>query len=129
MGIDWTQMNVWAILAGGALYMIYGAIYYSILLKNKGEFAANESKGPGKYAASAAIAFISSLLIGILVVSAGAETWISGAAAGFIVGLIITLVYLKNSLFGLLSRRALFIAAGDHLIIFTLLGAVHGIWS
>lgn len=45
---------------------------------------------------------------------------------GFMVGLIITLVYIKNRLFGLMTNQSLTVAIGDHLVIFTLLGALHG---
>lgn len=45
-----------------------------------------------------------------------------------LIGLIISMVYLKNSLFGLMSKKSFLIAIGDHLIIFTLLGAIHGLF-
>ena len=126
------NLNILAIVAGGILYMIYGTVYYSILLsdkkagKNK-EFMENQSNGPLKYILSVIIAFISSFMIAILVQSIGSDNWQGGLAVGFIVGALISMVYLKNSLFGLLSRKSLKIAIGDHLIIFTLLGLLHGI--
>ncbi|WP_338780626.1 DUF1761 domain-containing protein [Metabacillus sp. FJAT-52054] len=126
MLINMSDLNFLAILAGGILYMIYGGIYYSILLKDKGNFTQNESKGPLKYVFSVIVAFISSFLTAILIQSTGAENWLTGAGIGFIVGVLISIVYVKNSLFGLLSRRALLIAIGDHLVIFILLGILHG---
>ena len=88
----------------------------------------NQSKGPVKYVYSVVLAFINSFLIGILIQSVGADTLIVGAGIGFIIGLLISLVYLKNRLFGLMSNKSFLIAIGDHLIIFTLLGIIHGIF-
>ncbi|KZZ84719.1 DUF1761 domain-containing protein [Bacillus sp. SJS] len=127
MLINMSDLNFLAILAGGILYMIYGGIYYSILLKDKGNFTQNESKGPLKYVFSVIVAFISSFLTAILIQSIGAENWLTGAGIGFIIAVLISIVYVKNSLFGLMSRKALLIAIGDHLVIFTLLGVLHGL--
>ncbi|MBS2968106.1 DUF1761 domain-containing protein [Metabacillus sp. KIGAM252] len=127
MLINVSDLNFLAILAGGILYMIYGGIYYSILLKDKGNFAQNESKGPLKYIFSVIVAFISSFLTAILIQSMGAENWLTGAGIGLIIGVLISIVYVKNSLFGLMSRKAMLIAIGDHLVIFTLLGVLHGL--
>ncbi|MGD7045701.1 DUF1761 domain-containing protein [Jeotgalibacillus proteolyticus] len=111
-----------AVLFGAILYIIYGTVYYSILLKDKKE----QSTPPIHYVISIIIAFISSFLIGILVQSTGAEGMAQGALIGFIMGAVITLVYFKNSLFGLITKKNFTIAAGDHLVIFTLLGTLHG---
>lgn len=123
MSIDWNDVNYVAIIIGGFLYMIYGTIYYSILLGNKKE---QQTNGPLKYIYSVLIAFISSFLVAILIIVAGADTLLQGALIGFIIGVIIKMVYVKNALFGLISKKSTLIAICDHLIIFTLLGALHG---
>ncbi|WP_342600175.1 DUF1761 domain-containing protein [Psychrobacillus sp. FSL H8-0483] len=123
MSIDWNNINYVAIIIGGFLYMIYGTIYYSILLSNKKE---NQTNGPLKYIYSVIIAFISSFLVAILINLAGADTLLQGALFGFVIGIIIKMVYVKNALFGLISKKSTLIAICDHLIIFTLLGALHG---
>lgn len=121
-----------SVLAGALLYMVYGGIYYSILLsdkqaaKNK-EVADNEVNGPIKYVVAVIVAFISSFIVGILVQATGSDTLLEGLTLGFMVGVIISIVYLKNSLFGLLTNRTLMIAIGDHLVTFTLLGGLHGL--
>ena len=56
--------------------MLYGGIYYSVVLSNKKgsnnrEIIENQSKGPFKYIYSVIIAFISSFLMSILVQSIG----------------------------------------------------------
>ncbi|AZB42094.1 DUF1761 family protein [Bacillus sp. FJAT-42376] len=127
MLIDWTHIHYVSVLAGAVLYILYGGMYYSILLKEKGEFSKNETRGPIKYAVSVVIAFISSFLTAILVQSIWTGSLLTGLGIGFIIGLLISLVYVKNSLFGLMSRKAMFIAIGDHLVIFTLLGGLHGL--
>ncbi|MCK6255484.1 DUF1761 domain-containing protein [Fictibacillus sp. KIGAM418] len=129
--MDLSSLNYLPIIVGGIVYMLYGGIYYSIVLSEKKksthkEFAANESKGPGNYIYSVITAFIISFFMAVLVQSIGADTLGTGLGMGFIIGLLITLVYLKNSLFGLMSRKSFFIAIGDHLVIFTVLGAIHG---
>jgi len=37
--------------------------------------------------------------------------------------------FFENALFGLVNKRNFFIAIGDHFIIFTLLGALHGLFA
>lgn len=121
MLMDISALNYWAILAGGILYMIYGGIYYTMLVGKK-----NSNSGSLKYVVSVMVAFISSIFIGVLVQATGSTSWLSGVAVGSIVGFLISIVYLKNTLFGLVSAKNCAIAIGDHLIIFTLLGALHG---
>jgi Protein of unknown function (DUF1761) len=133
MLMDWNNLNYIAIIGGGVLYMLYGTIYYSMLLsdkkgsKNK-EFIENQSEGSAKYVFSVIIAFISSFLVALLVQASGIENWLEGVGVGFIIGILISVVYLKNSLFGLMSKKAFWIAIGDHLIIFSLLGGLHGLF-
>lgn len=123
MVLEVNDLNGFAILLGGFMYMVYGGIYYSILLGKKKE---GDSKGPFKYIFSVITAFICSFLVAILIQAAGAEGAVTGAGIGILVGLMITLVYIKNTLFGLLSKKSCIIAIGDHFVIFTLLGLLHG---
>lgn len=116
------NVNLLAILAGAVVYMVYGGIYYSILLGKKEQ----DSTGPIKYAVAVIVAFISSLLVGIFVQATGSNGLVEGALTGVFIGILISIVYLKNALFGLMTKRMFLIAIGDHLIIFSLLGAVHG---
>ncbi|WP_318614908.1 DUF1761 domain-containing protein [Sporosarcina sp. YIM B06819] len=133
MLIDLHELNYIAIIAGGLLYMIYGAIYYSIILGNKKEGnldpqdKGHQSRGSLKYGVSVIVAFISSIFVAILVQATGSASLLEGAVIGIIIGILISIVYLKNALFGLLTKKTLVIAIGDHLIIFTLLGALHGL--
>ncbi|TKD71045.1 DUF1761 domain-containing protein [Pseudalkalibacillus hwajinpoensis] len=125
------EMNYLAVLIGAVVYMIYGGIYYSILLSDKKgthneEIVKNQSEGSIKYLFAVIIAFISSFFVAILVQASGAESLVDGGIIGLIIGLLISIVYMKNQLFGLMSTRAFLIAIGDHLIIFTLLGFLHG---
>jgi hypothetical protein len=123
MNIVINEINLLSIIVGGIMYMIYGGIYYSILLGKK---KTNGSEGPIKYIYSVLVAFVSSFLVAVLVQAAGAESPAAGLMIGFIIGLLISLVYFKNTLFGLLLKRSCLIAIGDHLVIFTLLGLLHG---
>ncbi|MFC0525838.1 DUF1761 family protein [Pontibacillus salicampi] len=119
------------IIIGAVLYMLYGGIYYSILLsdkqadKNK-DIQLHQTEGAMKYITSVLIAFISSTLVAIAIKQTGLDTITGGLSIGLLLGIIISLVYLKNALFGLMPRRSLYIAIGDHLVIFTLLGLLHG---
>jgi membrane protease YdiL (CAAX protease family) len=104
------------------MYIIYGGIYYSVLLGKK---KVNENEGAFKYIYSVVAAFVSSLLMAILVQASGGD--VSGLVIGLIIGLLISLVYYKNALFGLMTKKSCLIAIGDHFVIFTLLGLLHGI--
>jgi Protein of unknown function (DUF1761) len=128
--LEWGNLNYLPVVVGGIVYMVYGGIYYSVVLSNKNKYKDilnYQSKGPFKYIYSVIIAFISSFLMALIVQSIGADHLLEGVGVGFIIGLIITLVYLKNSFFGLMSKKSFFIAIGDHLIIFTILGTINGI--
>jgi len=133
MLIDWDSINYLPVIVGGVAYMMYGGIYYSVVLSNKKksnnkDILENQSKGPFKYIYSVIIAFINSFLMAVLIQSTGSENLLAGVGIGFIIGLLVSIVYLKNALFGLMSKRSFLIAIGDHLIIFTLLGAIHGLF-
>lgn len=124
--MDWSELNVVAILIGALLYAVYGGIYYTIMLGKKKDTQFKQTEGPLKYVVSIMIAFVSSFIVAFFVQAAGAEGTLSGLIVGLCIGIIITLVYLKNTLFGLVTKKAFYIAVGDHLIIFALLGMVHG---
>lgn len=128
MLIDWYELNVISIIIGGLLYMVYGGIYYSVRLSGDKhpDKKQNEAQGPMKYIFSVVVAFISSFIMAVLVQATGSEGIGSGMLVGFMVGAVITLVYMKNRLFGLMINQSFIIAFGDHLVIFTLLGALHG---
>ena len=104
--------------------MIYGGIYYSILLGKKDQ----DGAGPVKYVVAVSVAFISSALVGVLVQATNSGGLTSGALIGGLIGILISIVFMKNALFGLISKRMFLIAIGDHLIVFTLLGALHGLF-
>ncbi|MFE7064835.1 DUF1761 domain-containing protein [Sutcliffiella sp. NPDC057660] len=129
MELDLKEISFLAILAGGILYMVYGGIYYSIMLGKKKDAQFKQSEGPLKYIVSVIIAFISSFIMAVFIEAAGAHSLMEGLVIGAMIGVIISLVYFKNSLFGLMTRKAFLIAIGDHLVIFTLLGGLHGILS
>ncbi|WP_226681773.1 DUF1761 domain-containing protein [Sutcliffiella horikoshii] len=125
--MNWSEMDVVAILIGAFLYAVYGGIYYTIMLGKKKDTQFKQTEGPLKYVMSIMIAFVSSFIVASFVQVAGAEGILSGLIVGSLIGIIITLVYLKNTLFGLVTKKAFYIAVGDHLIIFTMLGMVHGV--
>jgi hypothetical protein len=52
MELDLKEISFLAILAGGLLYMIYGGIYYSIMLGKKKDAQFKQSEGPLKYIVS-----------------------------------------------------------------------------
>ena len=83
--------------------------------------------GPMKYIVSVIVAFFSSFVVGVLVQATSAEGLGAGLLVCLLIGVVITLVYLKNRLFGLITHQSFLIAIGDHLVIFTLLGALHGL--
>ncbi|MEH7389610.1 DUF1761 domain-containing protein [Bacillus sp. JJ1474] len=129
MFIDFGSLQYLPIIVGGIVYMVYGGIYYSVVLSNKNKnhsILGNQSAGPFKYIYSIILAFINSFLVGVLIQSVGSDHFLAGVGIGFIIGLMISLVYLKNTLFGLMSKKSFLVAIGDHLIIFTLLGTIHG---
>ncbi|WP_270180024.1 DUF1761 domain-containing protein [Alkalihalobacillus sp. CinArs1] len=128
------SISIIGIIAGGLLYMIYGGIYYSVLLSDKKksgneQFLQQASAGPLKYVIAVITAFVSSFIVALFVSISGTTGILSGLGIGLLIGTIITFLYLKNHKFGLMSRRAFYIAIGDHLVVFTLLGALHGMFT
>ncbi|MFD1019525.1 DUF1761 domain-containing protein [Thalassobacillus hwangdonensis] len=132
MFINFGSISYLALVIGAVAYMVYGGIYYSVVLSSKKEsnkmILGQQSSGPFKYIYSVILAFISSFFMAILIQSIGPEVVMTGAVVGFMVGLLLSLVYLKNTLFGLLSGKSCMIAIGDHLVAFTLLGFIHGLF-
>jgi Protein of unknown function (DUF1761) len=124
------DLNFLAIIVGGLMYMMFGALYFSpILFGNSWVQLHTQKTNDGlKYGGSAIIAFISSFLVSLLVHATNANGLMDGIFIGLTVGIIIALVYLKNALFGLMTKKAYAIAVGDHIIAFSLLGGLHGLW-
>ncbi|MDW0114300.1 DUF1761 domain-containing protein [Sporosarcina saromensis] len=122
MTLDGSTVSVLAIVAGAVLYMVYGGIYYSKVVGKE-----SQSKGATKYIVSVIVAFISSSMVALLVGAIPSSGVLEGALVGAIIGLLISLVYLKNTLFGLVQWKTFYIAVGDHFIIFTLVGILHGL--
>lgn len=118
------DLNLIAILAGAVLYAVYGGIYYSVVLGKKKEFI--QSEGPIKYMVAVLVAILSSGIMNVLIGASGAIGLGEGLFLGLLVGLVITLVYLKTC-FWTNEQKAFLIAIGDHLVIFTLLGGLHGL--
>ncbi|TDL31787.1 DUF1761 domain-containing protein [Jeotgalibacillus sp. S-D1] len=133
MTVDFGVLPVAAIIIGGLAYMAFGGIYYSALLSKKNpknkEISEQQSEGPAKYILAVCVAFISSFFMAVVIQTTNIQGAAEGLAAGLSIGAVISLVYAKNCLFGLLSKKALGIAAGDHLIAFSLLGIIHGLWG
>lgn len=119
--MDLQTVNVLAVLLGGVLYMIYGAVYYSVLVGKK-----QQTPGAAKYVVSVVVAFLSSFAVALLVQTSAATNLVEGLMIGGMIGVVISLVYLKNVLFGLITKQNGLIAIGDHLVIFSILGAFHG---
>lgn len=131
MNIALSEINYWGVLAGAIFYMAFGALYYSPILFGSSWTRLNNVKdghmsNPLIYVGAAAVAFLSSFFMAILIRATGASGIVSGLVLGLMVALIIALVYLKNAAFGLMSSKVYAIAVGDHLISFIVLGMLHG---
>jgi hypothetical protein len=128
------NLNYWAVLAGGLMYMAFGALYFSPIMFGKTWSRLNDRQSgaqagnPFNYVGSALAAFLSSLLIAVLIRLAGAEDVWSGLSLGLLIGMVVALAYLKNALFGLATNKAVAVAVGDHLISLTLLSLLHALW-
>jgi hypothetical protein len=127
MGDGFSYLSV---LIGAIAYALYGGIYYSVVLSPKKKDSEGilhrQSAGPLKYIYSVIAAFVISFVMAIIIHSIGSDSLLIDVGTGFLIGLMITLVYLKNRLFGLMPKRSFFVAIGDHLVIFTILGIIHG---
>lgn len=133
MTIDVMELNFLAVLVGGILYMVFGALYYSPVLFGNVWVKANKlsdqhMKNGLIYVGAAFVAFVSSFLIAVLVQATGADDLVSGMVLGGVIGLLVTLVYWKNTLFGLMNKKVFAIAVGDHLISFMMLSILHALW-
>lgn len=123
---------VLAVIVGAVLYALYGGVYYSLLLSDKKSeknkyILSYQTEGASKYIMSILVAIISSLIVASIIQMVGSENSVQGLRVGAFIGAVISLVYVKNALFGLMPRRSLYIAIGDHLVIFTIVGIVQGI--
>lgn len=134
MAIDFMELNYFAILAGGILYMAFGALYFSPLLFGEKWTRLNNLKfgkqnnNTSYIIGSIFVAFISSFLIALIVQVTGADSLLSGLMIGMLIGILAALAYLKNTLFGMTSIKIFAIAITDHIISFTLLSILHAMW-
>jgi len=123
------DLNVFAIIIGGLMYMLFGAFYYSpVLFGNKwAELNDVDLKEAGSkpFLAAFLVAFFNSLFIAILVQLTGTETVSEAILLGIVIGAILSFSYFKNMMFGLMKKSVFFIAIGDHVIILTLLSILH----
>ncbi|MFC0186794.1 DUF1761 domain-containing protein [Fictibacillus aquaticus] len=131
--VELQNLNLLAVLAGGFIYMLFGALYYSPIAFGKTWTVIHQERfsayGDGaKYGVAAAAAFISSFLIAVIVNDAGADSVADGLVIGLILGLLIAVALLKNMMFGMMPKKAYFIAAGDHAIIYIVLAVLHAVW-
>jgi hypothetical protein len=132
MSIDWSSIHLLPVIAGGLVYIIYGGIYYSASLSKKNtsnhEILHKQSGGPFKYIYSVVTAFIISFAMAAALQATGSDSFLDGAALGLSIGFVISIVYVKNALFGLVTKKSLGVAVGDHLVAFTLVGMVQGLF-
>ncbi|MDF2962156.1 MAG: hypothetical protein K0S39_3891 [Paenibacillus sp.] len=134
MQIDPTELNYLAVLVGGLVYMAFGALYYSPVLfgntwvqLNKANLDKRKSQTP-MFVSSPVVAFLSSVLMAVIVQAVHADDLGSGLLLGIMMALLLALAYFKNAAFGLMSGKAYAIAIGDHAIAFVILGVLHSLW-
>lgn len=134
MTVDFSGLNVLAVLVGGLLYMAFGALWFSpVLFGNTwvrlNQLSDEHMKNPLLYAGSAVVAFASSFVIALIIAATGADDLLSGVMIGLLIGLLAALMYFKNTLFGMMPKQAFFIAVGDHVIACTMLSVLHALWK
>ncbi|MFC7371908.1 DUF1761 domain-containing protein [Fictibacillus iocasae] len=132
--IDFQELNVFAVIAGGILYMLFGALYYSPVVFGKTWTVLNgarmsEYSDALKYGMSAVTAFATSFLVAVIMAASGADTVTEGLTIGVMLSVLLSLAYLKNMLFGLMPKKAYSIAVGDHVVMFILLSVLHAVWK
>lgn len=119
-----------SILTGVVLYIALGMLYYSpILFGNMWIELLNIKAEDPNYLLLTLVTVVTSTVLSLMLSWTGAETFMDGTLTGLALGLIVTLSYAKDFLFGLGSHtknplRTYVIAAGYHLIALPIIGTV-----
>ena len=119
---------IYAIAIGFIIYMVSGMIYYS-LLGNRWVSELEIKPDQPKYGLLTAVTLLTTAVLYFLLQVSLAETLLDGAFIGLGVGVIVSLAYAKDFIFGLgsCSKKPLVlycIAVGYHLIALTIIGTV-----
>ncbi|UTR12838.1 DUF1761 domain-containing protein [Evansella sp. LMS18] len=120
---------IFAVLAGAVIYMVSGMVYYTVLGNRWVDLLNIKNPEQPNYGLLSFVTLLTSLILFGLIRFSGAETFTGGAFAGLLTGLIVSLAYSKDFIFGLgtSTKNALhvfLIAAGYHAIALTLIGGV-----
>ncbi|AYC28595.1 DUF1761 family protein [Paenisporosarcina cavernae] len=121
--MDIMSLNWLAILVGAIAYALFGVIYYSVQQKKK----ETETKAATNYLVALSVALVVSVLVQGILQKTGTITWESGLVVGLSIGIIVSLVYVKNYVFGLLTKSVFYLVIWDHIIAITLVGFVQGL--
>ncbi|MGD7043100.1 DUF1761 domain-containing protein [Jeotgalibacillus proteolyticus] len=121
---------VWSILLGVLIYIVIGMVYYSPLLFGlKWVNLLNIQDPKPNYGLLSLTALLTTIVLYALLQFAAADSFASGALIGVAAGIIVTLAYAKDFLFGLgtntkQSRMVFLIGAGYHVIALSIIGGV-----
>ncbi|WP_026690898.1 DUF1761 domain-containing protein [Alteribacter aurantiacus] len=120
-----------SILLGVIIYISIGMLYYSpLLFGNKWVEVLNiKEANPPNYGLVSLVTLVITVVLYLLLQVAGAQTIIDGFLVGLLTGVIVTLAYGKDFLFGLGAHTkneqlTFVLAAGYHLLALTIIGAV-----
>ncbi len=134
--LDFSQINIWAVLVAVVVTMVLGFLWYSPVLfgnawvKQRGLKIEDMSGGGSAiYILTAVTALISVLVIAFLAAMMDEVTIGSGAVIGLLVGIAVSAKIGMNYLFENGKLGLYLITIGYHLVAFLLAGLIIGAWN
>lgn len=129
------NVNILAVIVGAVINMALGFLWYSKALFGKQWMAAMGktedqlgSPGPG-YALTTLGAIVSSFTLALIVNAAGSASLLEGALTGLTVAIgLIATAFAAEYIFADRGMKLYLINAGYHVVAFTLVGALFGVW-
>jgi len=128
-GINWVAVVLGAVfnMALGALW--YGPLFGNLWLKWIGKSKEELESSPGMYLGPLAAAFVSALVLDLIVLAFGAGTWYQGLWAGVLVWVGIgATATLTTHFFEDQSTGVWLLFAAYQLVVFAVQGLVFAVW-
>jgi hypothetical protein len=135
MNLDFSALNLWAILVGMVVGMIVGSLWYSpVLFGNVWMKLISKKKedmvsATGPMIGAVLISLVNSFLLAVLLQWTNAQSVGDGLGVGLLLSLIVITATTINYLFEGRAMKLMGIQAGFHVVVFLLNSVIQTLWT
>lgn len=134
VSIDFTNLNIWAILVATVISMVIGALWYSpvlfgnVWMKLVGLKAEELKPSAGPMVGTVIMTLLSNVALAVLIQWTGATTALDGLWIALLISLVLAGKIAVNYIFENRSFKLYWLTIGFHIIPFLLGGIVIAVW-